>query len=85
MNDGLSMSPKQYLKFVKMSDKKRLLVEGRTDKKVFEILLDALFKQEPQGSPEKMYMSILLKNSYETILKWVLVSESESNTSVQKR
>jgi hypothetical protein len=49
MNNGSSLSPKQYLNLVEMSDRKRILVEGRTDKKVFDSLLDALFRQVPQG------------------------------------
>lgn len=46
---GNRLSPKQYLKFLKMSHKNHLLVEGRTDKKIFEQFFPALFRYVHQA------------------------------------
>jgi len=45
---GLILKTTEYIKYIEMSKSKHLLVEGRTDKKVFEALLDDLFEQGNQ-------------------------------------
>src|SRR5579859_5532046 len=63
--DSIQYEPEDYTALLEMSSKKVLLVEGRTDKRLFQILLDEIFIKVRQTIP----LDSIIIDSAEDLIK----------------